>query len=321
MRQYFISILFLFIKIGVSAQQNRDSLIGDWKCYLTDKATFEFLQLNADGTGIKCFGKTINGKDTLYQNHFSALRIVHWQVNNNKLVIESKNKAGFKADPNYQLSFPDKGSIALNGQHLELHVYPSYLNRETFQRSVTYQKVGIISESYGVTTATCITQDRKLFSFTAIDASTQKAYYKGFDDLIPYIIGCNHSYEYAHQYKDTPYSLLLPSSIKNWSFGFGNKSFYISLNVAKDDTSETSIVIYYDFDNHMKNYYFNKIKEGKEKKDIVQQNNIDIYKTINWQGKYEGKVFLNNYIVIAYYTRVEKSQALLQKCITSFNYQ
>jgi len=87
---------------------------------------------------------------------------------------------------------------------------------------------------------------------------------------------------------------------------FSDKGFYISLNSGEGDDPETSIVIYYDFDDNMKNYYFSQIAKGKEKKNIVHINSLDIYKTINWQVKFEGKVFLNNSMVIAYYTRDQK---------------
>lgn len=71
----------------------------------------------------------------------------------------------------------------------------------------------------------------------------------------------------------------------------------------------------------MKEDYFSQIKNGKEKEDIIKENNLNIYKSINWQDKYEGKVFLDNSIVVVYYTRDEKLQAKLQKCITSFKYK
>jgi hypothetical protein len=71
----------------------------------------------------------------------------------------------------------------------------------------------------------------------------------------------------------------------------------------------------------MKEYYFSQIEKGKEKKEIIKENDLEIYKTINWQGKFEGKVFLDNSIVVAYYTRDERLQERLQKCITSFKYK
>ena len=142
----------------------------------------------------------------------------------------------------------------------------------------------------------------------------------GFDDLIPHIVSCHSGYEYIQKYYDPSYSIEIPSSILSWSFGFGNKDFYISLDSDEKDSSETSIVIYYDFGNEMKEFYFSEIQKGKEKKDVVKRNNHDIYKGRNWQGKYEGKVFLDNSMVVAYYTRDETIQEKLQQCITTFKY-
>ena len=313
--------IFLFFTLKATAQADKDKLAGDWKFYLKDKTSFEFLRLNSDGTGIKCFGQTINGRDTLFLDHITALLITNWGIDKSKLFIESKNNLSFKINPEYKFSRPDNDQLELKGEHLVFYLYPSFLNRKEFQRSVTYQRADKIPKDYGVNTATCIARDRYLFSFKPIDSSIQLAEYKGFDDLIPYIVSCNHGYEYVQKYHDPPYSLVIPASIHKRSFGFGNKQFYISFNSDDSDKSETSIVIYYDFDNEMKDYYFSQIQKGKEKKDIIKQNNLDVYKTINWQGKYEGKVFLENSIVVAYYTRDPNLQDKLQKCITSFRYK
>ena len=145
--------------------------------------------------------------------------------------------------------------------------------------------------------------------------------YKGLEDLIPHIVGCKFGFEYAQKYYDPPYSLILPNSIHHWTNGFGNKNFYVSFDTDKDDSSETSIVVYYDFADEMKDYYFSQMKKGNEKKDIVKSNNLDIYKGLNWQGKYEGKVFLKNSIIVAYYTKNDALQPILQKCICSFKYK
>jgi len=319
--RYLLPFMFLFFSLHLTAQTGKDKLVGDWKLYLKDKTSFEFLRLNADGTGLKCFGKTINGKDTFFLDHVTALEITNWKIVKSKLILASNNTVSFKVNPEYKLSFLENDKIKLDGEHLIIYLYPSILNRQEFQRSVTYQRADNIPEGYGVNTATCIVKDRALFSFKQIDNTTQLAVYKGFDDLIPFIVSCHNEYEYVQKYHDPSYSLAIPSSIHRWSFGFGNKKFYISFNSEDSDTSETFIVIYYDFDNTMKDYYFSQLQKGKEKKDIVKQNNLDIYKTINWEGKYEGKIFLDNSIVIAYYTRDEKFQDKLQRCIASFKYE
>ena len=197
---------------------------------------------------------------------------------------------------------------------------PSRLNRNEFQRSVTYQRAENIPKDYGVNTAKCVLDYRHLFTLKPINDTTQLAIYQGFDDLIPHIVGCNDGYEYVQKYPDLPYQLEIPLYIHKWSFGFGNKSFYISLNSEDDDTSKTTIVIYYDFDNEMKNYFLSQIKEEKKKADVVRRNDLSIYETLNWEGKYEGDVFFDKSIVIAYYTKNEQLVNTLQKCVTSFKY-
>jgi hypothetical protein len=317
------SLLFLFtlIVLQATAQIKQESLVGDWKLYLKDKTSFEFLRLNADGTGLKCFGQTINGKDTLFLNHITTLLITKWKAGKGKLIIESKNNLSFKINPEYKFTLLDSDKMKLEGENLIFYLYPSVLNKKEFQRSVIYERANKIPKGYGVNTLTCITLERSLFLFRPIDTTMQFADYKGFDDLIPHIVSCNDGFEYVQKYRDPPYSLMIPASINKWSFGFGNKMFYISFDSDDRDTSETSIVIYYDFDNEMKDYYFSQIGKGAEKKDIVRVNDMDIYKTINWQGKYEGKIFLKNFIVVAYYTKNKKLRETLQKSITSFKYK
>jgi hypothetical protein len=311
--------LFLFVSFQSIAQVDRNNLTGDWKVYLSDKISFEFLQLNADGTGIKCFGQTIAGKDTLFLNHFSALYITDWKVKKGKLLLVTETGINFKANPEYKLSVPQQGLIELEGQHLKFDQYPSQLNRKDFQRTVRYQQADLISEVVGVEAATCIVKNKNLFTFEPIDSITQIARHKGLGNLIPYLVGCKLGYLYAHEYNDVSYTVKLLNTMKGWSFGFGNQSFYISFDTDKSDKGETSIVIYYDFDDHMKKFFFSQIAKGKEKEDIVKVNGRDIYKSINWQGKYSGMIFLENSIAVGYYTKDDKLEAKLQECITSFN--
>lgn len=318
--KYLLTLTLALSCVLSIAQSDRDKLIGEWKLYLSDNINFEFLRLNPDGTGIKCFGQTTNGKDSLFKNHITTLLITSWKVEKQDLIIQSNNGLSFEINPRYKLSILNDEKIQLEGEHLIYNLYPSWLNRKEFSRTVTYQKANSIPKGYGTATANCISRE-KVFSFKPIDNEIHTAEYKGFIDLIPHIVGCNHGYTYVQKYYDPGYTLTVPNSICEYSFGFGNKQFYISLNSADGDTAETSIVIYYDFDDEIKNNFFERIKTGKEEKDLINQNNRDIYKMINWQGKYEGRVFLDNSILVAYYTKDEKLQETLQKCIASFKYK
>ena len=319
MRLPYLILISILLAFQTSAQTDKDKLVGDWKYYLKDRTSFEFLRLNPDGTGLKCFGQTINGRDSLFLNHITTLFITNWNVENENLFLNSKNRVGFKINPDYKFGLDNQSNLMLQGEHLIFSLHPSHLNRNYFQRIVTYQKAEKIKAGYGVNTTSCIVEQRELFSFHPIDSFTKLAEYKGFEDLIPNLVACKHGYEYTQKYYDPPYRIIIPKSVPRWSFGFGNKNFYIRFD--SGDNTETSVIIYYDFDDKMKEFYFSEIKSGKEKKNIVRQSNIDIYKTTNWEGKYEGKVFLSNSITVAYYTRDEKLEDMLQKCITSFKYK
>lgn len=314
-----ITVLLLLSSMIVNAQITTASLVGDWKCYLNDKISFEFLRLKGDGTGLKCFGQTINGKDTLFVDHVTALVITSWNVDKQRLILNSKNTLSFKIRPEYTLKATDTDKITLTGENLIFYLYPSVLNRKEFYRSVVYQKARCFSKDYSGKASTCIS-DESLVSFKPLDEGTKLAQYVGFDDLIPHLIACHLGYEFAQQYPDPPYSLVVPTSINELTLGFGNKNFYISLYTDKD-SSETSIEVYYDFGDELKKFYFKEYSEGKGKMDVVRKNGLDIYRGTNWQGKYEGKIFLDHSLMVAYYTRDSSLLDKLQNCITSFKYK
>src|SRR5215211_598832 len=99
MRQPYLIFLLLFLTLRMYAQTDRDKLVGDWKCYLKDKSSFEFLRLNLDGTGLKCFGQTIDNNDSLFLNHVTTLLITNWRVEEGKLFLDSKNTVSFEVKP------------------------------------------------------------------------------------------------------------------------------------------------------------------------------------------------------------------------------
>ena len=78
MRLPYLILISILLAFQTSAQTDKDKLVGDWKYYLKDRTSFEFLRLNPDGTGLKCFGQTINGRDSLFLNHITTLFITNW---------------------------------------------------------------------------------------------------------------------------------------------------------------------------------------------------------------------------------------------------
>jgi len=55
----------------------------------------------------------------------------------------------------------------------------------------------------------------------------------------------------------------------------------------------------------MRDFYFSEMRQGKREKDSVMANGRSIYRTKNWQGKYEGDIFLDNSLMVSYYAKDE----------------
>lgn len=314
-----ITIFCLSFALKGYAQTANSSYVGEWKSYMVDSITFEYLKLNPDGTGLKCFGKTLNGKDYFYEDQITALIITKWWVTGNRLILQNKNKLSFDIDNEYQLGQSANGGIALLGEHLRLGVYPSFLNRKENYREVSYQRSEKL-KGYGATVLPCVLSSRP-FSYAPVDNSTQLATYAGFADLVPHLLGCSSEYEFAKRYYDPSYTIKLPASLKKLSIGYGTRNFYYSLNTEESDKDETSIVIYYDFADEMKDRFFSRNKKENKNPEIVTVNGRNVYLGKNWQNKFEGKIFLENHLVIAYYTFNSKLENQLRDCIASFKYR
>ncbi|WP_299683324.1 hypothetical protein [uncultured Dokdonia sp.] len=303
-----------------SIQKKNTEYVGEWKSYLSDKTTFQYLKLNIDGTGIKAIGKTINGKDTILSKDYSFLKITNWQIKKKRLVIQTEHNLKYKPNNVYEIKFANKDSITLLGDHFRLGIYPSRLNKDVFNRIVNYTNSKILKGDYGVKTQTCL-QEIKLFEFKKIDDNFISAKYIGFDDIIPHIVGCTQDYEFVSNYIDPAYELKLPKGFDSWSLGLGNNNLIISFTDKSDTTSETSISINYDFKDENKKHYFKQIEKGKEIENKIIFANKELYQFINWQKKISGKIFYDNHIYISYYTFDKSKEQILKECISSFKYK
>lgn len=318
-----ILLQLLFVAIAI-AQHKPDFFVGEWKSYMSDSTTFEYLRLDADGNGIKGVGKTINGKDTILANNFAFMQITDWEVINDQLIIESKHGFMFDTSGIYIIqnkSMYEKG-FTLFGDHLQLGIYPSRQNfsKDTFKRPIRYVDSEAIRGDFGVRTAKCIVE-MEIFTFEEMDSFFRKFHYIGFDDLIPHLVGCTREFNFVHKYPDPAYEILLPKDFDTWSFGYGNENFYISFRSRNDTITETSIDIYYDFIDSDKNYYFSKIEKGEEEKNLTSFQGKDLYLFKNWQKKFSGEIFYDNHICLAYYTRDKSKEEMLKQCIASFKYK
>jgi len=308
------------IVVSVFGQKKTDFFVGEWKSYLSDNSTFEYLKLDKDGTGIKAIGKTINGKDTILSNHHSFLQITSWKLKKNELTLETKHELMYEPIFTYKLESKNSKSITILGDHFKLGIYPSFLNKDLFRSSVTFTNTKYIEGTYGLNTDTCLFELR-IIDFKQLDSTFQIASYKGFDDLIPHLIGCTQEYKFINKYYDPPYELMLPADFNSWSFGCGDDNFYISLKNRNDSITESSIVIYYDFVDKNKNHYFSQIDNGKEIKNMVLYENKELYLFKNWQKKISGKIFYDNHMFVAFYTHDKSKEEVLKKCIASFRYK
>jgi len=141
-------------------------------------------------------------------------------------------------------------------------------------------------------------------------------------DLIKYIKNCSLIYKYPESYQDHSFELVVPQFLKKISYGYGDNNFYYSFNDSNnDDSLTTSIVIYYDFNDELKNFYNSQIKKGSQKINIIKKDGVDMYKTDYDPEKFEGKLVMNNSIIIMYYTKDEKKEDQLIKCLLSFRFK
>jgi hypothetical protein len=167
----------------------------------------------------------------------------------------------------------------------------------------------------------CITSIKSV-RFNKIENGNIKILKDSVPDLIKHIKFCSAIYKYPESYQDHSFELTVPQFLNKLSYGYGDNNFYYSFNDSNDnDSLTTSIVIYYDFNDELKNFYNSQIKKGSQKINIVKKDGSDIYKTDYDPDKFEGKLFMNNSIIIMYYTKDEMKEEQLVKCLLSFRFK
>lgn len=317
-------LLFVFLSVLTASTlfaQDDGLLEGEWKCYLSDSTTFEYLKLNQDGSGIKAIGKTINGQDTILSDEKAYFQITNWKREKNTLIIETEHSLKyFSPDTHYYIQDETESEITLFGDHLELGIYPSHLNKELFRRTVTYTKTKFIEGSFGVKTDSCIF-GLDLFDFEQIDSSFHKANYVGFSDLIPHLVGCTFAVNFVKDYADPAYELTLPIDFDSWSLSYRTEGFCISFKDKSDTVSGTSISIFYDFTDSQKDYYFSEVAKGNKVESVIQFSDLDLHLYQSYNKKHAGKTFYDNHIFVYYFTEDKSKEQFLQGCITSFKYK
>ena len=315
-----LTILIIQLLFATSLVAQNKKYVGEWKSYLSDKTTFQYLKLNSDKTGIKAIGKTINGKDTILSENHSFLKITNWKIKKKKLVVQIEHNLNYNPNNVYEIKSTNKDSLVLLGDHFELGIYPSRLNKNSFNKIVNYVDTKSIKGDFGLKTKTCL-GEMELFQFEKIDDDFISAKYIGFNDIIPHLTGCTQDYEFVSSYIDPAYELRLPKGFDFWHLGWGNNSLTISFIDKTDKTSETSISINYDFKDEDKKHYFRQIEKGKEIENKIIFADKELYQFINWQKKTSGKIFYDNNIYVSYYTFDKNKEQILKECISSFKYK
>lgn len=167
----------------------------------------------------------------------------------------------------------------------------------------------------------CITSIKSV-RFNKIENGNIKILKDSVPAFINHIKYCSPIYKYPESYQDHSFELIVPQFLNKLSYGYGDNNFYYSFNDSNDnDSLTTSIVIYYDFNGVLKNFYNSQIKEGSRKINIVKKNGINVYKTDYDPDKFEGKIFVSNSIIIMYYTKDEMKEDQLVKCLLSFRFK
>lgn len=141
-------------------------------------------------------------------------------------------------------------------------------------------------------------------------------------DFIKHIKDCSVMYKYPDYYRDHSFELTVPPFLKYLSYGFGDSNFYYSINDSNNsDSLTTSILIYYDFNDDLRDFYLSQVKRGSEKIAVVKKDGSDWYKTDYDPDKFEGKIFVNNSIILMYYTTDKLKEEVLLNSLLSFSFK
>jgi hypothetical protein len=314
---YFFSLILLW---SCNAQNKNARIAGKWKSYLADSVTFDYLELNKDGTGRKGFGQTIEGKDSLFERHIATFKITSWKLQGDKLTLQADHALDYSPGFEYKVKWNTPGQIELTGENIDLDIFPSQKNRSRFTRTVRYIHADSLEVETSASFRRCIVWE-KPFTYQKADSLSSKAIYRGFDDLIPYLLGCKDEFPFASSYKDNPYSITVPHNFTRLSLGFGKYEFYYTLYADSDPNAENRIEIYYDFDNSIRDAFFRDLDKDKINAKLLSISGKDVYQYINYDGKRAGRCIIGNSLIVAYYTVDPKLEPLLLRCIASFEYR
>jgi hypothetical protein len=163
-----------------------------------------------------------------------------------------------------------------------------------------------------------ILTSKKIDSF---NVSVEK---KGLRNFIKYIKGCDNSYEYPLAYQDREFVIQIPSYLTRRYYTFGNGMFCINFYDTTSEDQETirSINIYYDFDSSYKKFVLKEVASGKRKEISDSISGRKIYPFyVSHNSKFAANIFLENNIVVFYYTREKQFEEELRRSILTFRFR
>jgi hypothetical protein len=138
-------------------------------------------------------------------------------------------------------------------------------------------------------------------------------------DLTKCIAACGKYFTFSGAYSDSAFRFIMPAYFDSQNFTLNTNSFRICFS--STDSSNTEIIVHYDFLNkERKDYYvmWANDKDGQIKKAELEGRTI--FLTTNWVRKWEGILFLENNISISYRTDDKAREDDLRRSITSFKW-
>lgn len=169
-----------------------------------------------------------------------------------------------------------------------------------------------------VTETTCI-DEINLIKVNPINSLNNMISKPKVEKLIHYLKACSPGYKYIDSYQDKAFSLIVPKYLSYISNERGNQHFALVLGDAPEIQDRT-IVFSYDFDDSYKANFLSRNNTGDKKTGKVKLNGQTIYRSINWEGRASGTIFLSNHLEVSYFTKSKKFVPELEEVISKFNW-
>lgn len=159
-----------------------------------------------------------------------------------------------------------------------------------------------------------------IFAYKMADSSGFYIEKKAVPGLIKHIKSCTNNFLYPADYKDSGFVIQVPSYLKRRYYAFGDGNFCINFydTTDKDQHTIRTISIYYDFDSTYKDLVLKEVAEGKRHLIVDPVSGRKMYRFLNFDSTHAANIFVENNIIVFYYTREKQFEQELQRSILSF---